>query len=184
MQGPIMNSVRLGTIALAALALGAAPAKAQFVHFGLSGGITFPSADQSDAQNKGYNGGVLLGFKAPLMPVGLRVDASLHHFSGKDVNVGGTTFNASTNLWMSTADVTFDAPLPLPIKPYILGGVGYYGAITTVNGVPGSSSDKNFGINGGLGVQFTRLFVEARWHRINGDGGSSTIMPLSVGFIF
>lgn len=179
-----MNFARLGTIALAALAFAAAPAKAQFIHFGITGGMTLPTGDAADAQNKGYNGGVLLAFKAPLTPFGLRADASLHHFSGKDVNVGGSTINASTNLWMSTANVTLGLPIPSPIKPYAIAGLGMYGTITTINGVPGSNSDTNFGINGGLGVQFTRLFVEARWHRINAEGGSSTILPLTFGFQF
>ena len=47
------------------------------------------------------------------------------------------------------------------------------------------AGDKSFGINGGIGVQFTKLFMEARWHRINGDNNTtSTIMPLTVGFMF
>jgi opacity protein-like surface antigen len=178
-----MKYVRLGTIALAALVLGAAPAHAQFVHFGLTGGMTFPTGDQADAQNKGYNGGVLVAFQAPMVPFGLRADVSMHHFPGKDTNVGGTTINASTNMWMTTANVTYG--LPLPIKPYVIAGMGYYGSVTTVNGVPGSTNDKSFGINGGIGVQFTKLFMEARWHRINGDNNTtSTIMPLTVGFMF
>ena len=179
-----MNFVRLGTLALAALALGAAPAKAQFVHFGVTGGLSIPTGDRSDAQNKGVNGGLLLAFKAPMTPFGLRADASLHHFSGKDMNVGGTTVNASTNLWMTTGNVTLSLPVPSPVKPYAIAGIGVYGAITTVNGVPGSTNETNFGINGGLGVQFSRLFVEGRWHRINTEGSATTVLPLSFGIIF
>ena len=179
-----MNYVRLGTIALAALALGAAPAKAQFIHFGITGGMTFPTGDASEGQNKGLNGGLLLAFKAPMTPFGLRADASLHHFSGKDANVGGTTINASTNMWMTTGNITLSLPLPLPVKPYAIAGAGMYGTITTINGVPGSSSDTNVGLNGGLGVQFTRLLVEARWHRINTEGAATTVVPISFGIVF
>jgi hypothetical protein len=181
-----MNYAKVGTIALAALALSAAPARAQFpFHLGITGGITFPTGDQAQAQDHALNGGALIAFHAPMTPFGLRADASLHHFPGKDQSVGGQTISASTNMWMTTADVTFDAPLPLPVKPYIIAGMGIYGSITTVNGVPGSSSDTNFGINGGLGVQLTRLFVEARWHRINtANSTSATVVPLTVGIMF
>src|SRR6184192_2507578 len=151
-----MKYGRLAAIALAALTLGAMPAKAQFPHMGITAGVSFPKGDASQATDMGYNGGLLLGFSAPVIPVGLRVDASIHHFPGKDQNIGGTTFNASTNIWMATANATFDLPLPLPVKPYAIAGLGYYGAITTVNGVPGSTSDKKLGYNAGIGVSFSR----------------------------
>jgi hypothetical protein len=180
-----MNYARLGTTALAALVFAAAPAKAQFLHFGFTGGMTFPTGDQAQAQDHGYNGGALLQFHAPMTPFGLRADASIHHFPGKDQNVGGTNVNMSTNMWMTTGNVVYSLPLPLPVSPYALAGMGVYGAITTVNGVPGSSSSTNFGINAGLGVQLTRLFIEARWHRINGDNNTtSTVIPVSLGIMF
>src|SRR5262245_34022221 len=81
-QGLSMTYTRLGTLAFAALAFAAAPAKAQFVHFGLTGGVTFPSGDFSQQQDRGYNGGALLAFDAPMLPIGLRADASFHHFPG------------------------------------------------------------------------------------------------------
>ena len=179
-----MNFVRLGTIALAALALGAAPARAQFIHFGITGGVSIPTGDAADASNKGVNGGLLIALKAPMTPFGLRADASLHHFGGKDQSIGGATINASTNLWMATGNVTLSLPLPSPVKPYAIAGMGMYGSITTINGIPGSTSDTNFGLNGGVGVQFTRLFVEARMHRINTEGSATTIVPLTFGLVF
>jgi hypothetical protein len=33
-------------------------------------------------------------------------------------------------------------------------------------------------------VQFSRLFVEGRWHRINTEGSATTVLPLSFGIIF
>jgi len=179
-----MKYGRLATFALAALTFGAMPAKAQFPHLGVTAGVSFPKGDQAQAQDMGYNGGLLLGFSAPLIPVGLRFDASINHFPGKDQNIGGTTFNASTNIWMATANATFDLPLPLPIKPYAIAGLGYYGAITTVNGVPGSTSDKKLGYNAGVGVSFTRLFAELRYHHMNTDGSATTFVPLTFGIMF
>jgi len=116
-----------------------------------------------------------------MMPIGLRADASFHHFPGKDI--AGVTTN--TNMWMTTINATFGLPLPSPVRPYALAGIGYYGTISTVDGIPGSYSDKNFGMNAGLGMQFSRLFAEVRWHRINADNGEKmTVVPFSLGILF
>lgn len=180
-----MNLVKLGTIAAAAaaLTLGAAPAKAQFVYWGLAGGVTMPSGAQADAQSSALHGGVILGFHAPATPFGLRGDLSLHHFPGKDI--AGSSLAASTNMWISTMDVSYDLPLPAPVQPYALAGAGLYGSVTTVNGVPGNSSSTDWGMNLGAGVSFGRAFLETRWHHIRIDSQSvANIYPISLGFIF
>src|SRR3954471_12543360 len=82
-----MKYARLGMIALAALTFGAMPAKAQFPHLSIMGGISHPTGDASSSQNMGYNGGIALGFSAPIMPIGIRIDAAMNHFPGKDNNV-------------------------------------------------------------------------------------------------
>ena len=181
-----MKYGRLGMVALAALTFGALPAHAQFpVHMGVTAGVSFPNGDYGNAANMGYNGGALLSFSAPMIPIGLRVEASITHFPGKDYNAGGTTINASSNVWMTGADATFDLPIPLPIKPYAIAGLGYYGAITTVNGIPGSSSTSKLGYNAGAGVSLMgHLFAEVRYHHMNTDGTATTFVPLTFGFMF
>lgn len=180
-----MKYGKLGMIALAALTFGAMPAQAQFPHMGVTAGVSFPKGDYGDGANMGYNGGLLLGFSAPLIPVGFRLDASITHFPGKDYSAGGTTINASSNIWMTTADATFDLPIPSPIKPYAIAGLGYYGAITTVNGVPGSTSQTKLGYNAGVGVSLMgRFFAEARYHHMNTDGTATTFVPLTFGIMF
>jgi len=180
-----MKYGRLGMIALAALTFGAMPVQAQFPHMGITAGVSFPKGEYGNVSDMGYNGGLLLGFSAPMIPVGLRVDASIHHFPGKDYTVGGSTINQSTNIWMTTANATFDLPLPSPVKPYAIAGLGYYGAITTVNGVPGSTSQTKLGYNAGIGVSlFSRLFAEVRYHHMNTEGEATTFIPLSFGIMF
>jgi opacity protein-like surface antigen len=179
-----MKYGRLGMIALAALTFGAMPAKAQFPHLGVMGGVSMPKGDAADAENMGYNGGLTLGFSAPMMPIGIRLDAGLHHFPGKDINAGGTTFTQSMNIWNGTVNATFGLPLPLPVKPYAIAGLGYYGAIMTVDGVPGNSSESKLGYNAGVGVSFSRFFGELRYHHMNTSGSAITFMPLTFGIMF
>jgi opacity protein-like surface antigen len=178
-----MKYGRIAAIALAAVAFGAAPAMAQFPHMSLMGGVTFPKGDASQAEDMGYNGGIGLGFSAPMIPIGIRVDAALHHLPGKDNNAG-SGLTASTNIWSGTVNATYSLPLPSPVKPYAIAGLGYYGAITTIDGVPGSSSEKKLGYNAGIGVSFTRFFAEVRYHHMNTDNSAVTFMPLTFGITF
>ena len=53
-----MKYGRLGMIALAALTFGAMPAKAQFPHLSVMGGVNFPKGDASSGEDMGYNGSV------------------------------------------------------------------------------------------------------------------------------
>jgi opacity protein-like surface antigen len=178
-----MKYGRIATIALAALTFGAMPAKAQFPHLSVMGGVNFPKGDASQAENMGYNGGVGLGFSAPMIPIGIRIDAALNHFPGKDNNVGAG-FTASSNIWSGTVNATYGLPLPLPVKPYAIAGLGYYGDIVTVDNVPGSASEKKLGYNAGVGVSFSRLFAEVRYHHMNTPNSATTFMPLTFGITF
>lgn len=178
-----MKLGKLGMIAAAAITFGAMPAHAQFPHLSLMGGVSFPKGDASDAQNMGYNGGMGLSFSAPMVPVGIRLEAGLHHFPGKDNNAGAG-FTASTNIWNGTVNATYGLPLPLPVKPYAIAGLGYYGAVVTVDGIPGSTSQSKLGYNAGVGVSFSRFFTEMRYHHMNTDGSAITFMPLTFGITF
>lgn len=179
-----MKYGKLGMIALAALTFGAMPAKAQFPSLSISGGVTFPKGDASQAEDMGYNGGMGLNFSAPLIPIGVRLEAGLSHFPGKTVNVGGTNFTQSMNLWDGAVAATYGLPLPLPVKPYAIAGLGYYGAVMTVDGVPGNTTEKKLGYNAGVGVSFTRFFAEVRYHHMNTDNSAITFMPLTFGITF
>ena len=170
-------------IALAALTFGAMPAKAQFPHLSIMGGISHPTGDAGEGQNMGYVGGMALGFSAPMIPVGLRFDAAINHFPGKENNLGAG-FTASTNVWSGTVNATYSLPLPMPVKPYAIAGLGYYGAIITVDGVPGNSSESKLGYNAGVGVSFSRFFAEVRYHHMNTSGSALTYMPLTFGITF
>lgn len=178
-----MKYGRLAAIALAALTFGAMPAHAQFPHLSVMGGVSFPKGDASQAEDMGYNGGLGLGFSAPMIPIGLRIEADLHHFPGKADNVG-SGLTASTNVYSGTVNATYSLPLPMPVKPYAIAGLGYYGAIVTVDNVPGSTSQSKLGYNAGVGVSFSRFFAEMRYHHMNTSGSAITFMPLTFGITF
>ena len=100
-------------------------------------------------------------------------------------------------MWNATANVQWVLiGKALPTKFYLIGGLGYYDVQQTVkvtSPVPISQTlnSSKFGYNAGLGVRFTKLFVEARWNTVS-DGlvttsGSKTTLeyiPITAGIIF
>lgn len=78
--------------------------------------------------------------------------------------------------------------LPVPVlRPYLIGGVGYYNVRTSpTSGVTTSSNNAGFNIGGGvtLPLILANTFVEARYHRVNQAGGTISYVPITVGIMF
>lgn len=170
-----------------ALAVAAAPVQAQ-IAFGIAGGATIPSGDLSDRQNLGYNGLATLQLAVPLFPIQFRADLQYNTFGGKK-SVSQVIAQTDTRVISGTINGVFNL-LPGPIKPYLIGGVGYYDTEVT-----GNASSRKVGYNYGAGVKFgltrTSIFVEGRMHQVkdaafNVGGGRTTakFIPITVGIMF
>lgn len=173
-----------------ALAIAAAPASGQ-VSFGLAGGATLPSGSLNDRSNLGYNGLATLQLGVPMFPLQLRADLQYNGFGGKDFgNAVTNAFNqADTRVISGSINGVFNI-LPGPIKPYLIGGVGYYDTQ-----LKGTDATRKVGYNYGAGVKFgltgASIFVEARMHQINdatfdvsGGRTSAKFIPITVGIMF
>ncbi len=182
----------LGTVAGLTMALvaAAAPAQAQ-VAFGLAAGATIPSGSLNDRSNLGYNGLATLQLAVPLFPLQFRADLQYNSFGGKDFGsaVSNAFNNRDTRVISGTINGVFNL-LPGPIKPYLIGGVGYYDTQ-----LKGTDATRKVGYNYGGGVKFgltgASIFVEARMHEIkdatfNVSGGRTTakFIPVTVGIMF
>jgi hypothetical protein len=168
----------LFALAALALAFAAAPVRAQLpVSFGIGGGISMPNGDFGKVVSSGWHGTGSLGFGLPAVPLSVRVEGSYSSFSGKNsgpkVNVMSGTVNA---VWSGPG---------IALKPYLIGGVGYYKAKADVSGAT-SSSDMGFNIGGG--VKFSLLgkgaYAEARFHSVQSDPQTTTFIPITVGITF
>ena len=142
------------------------------VHFGIAAGPTF----SSDAEDVGYHVGALVNMDAYMLPVGFRVDGVMNQFSFP----GGKTriFNVTANMVYSM--------IPVPrAKPYLIGGLGFYGSRVSRSGDLGTN---DVGVNVGGGVKFSLVvvngFVDARYHHIFGENGGSGFIPVSIGITF
>jgi hypothetical protein len=169
---------------LAALALmfGAATASAQgAINVGIAAGAAIPVGDFADVYNTGYNGTVFIGLKPPLSPVGFRVDGMYNKFIGRD-DVLGNPPDAS--IIGGTANLVYYLP-GVGIRPYVIGGAGYYGLKQDISGVDRIGK---FGVNGGVGAQFPlsgfNAFLEARFHHVSTEGNSTQFVPVVFGLSF
>jgi hypothetical protein len=187
---------RLVCSMLVALAAGAAPVAAQgtsLLKIGIQGGWVMPYSSAKTYLKNGYDGGLTLQIEAPLVPVGVRIDGLYTTMDGKPVTGGLTQTNSATT-YSGTANIVWTViGTGLPTKFYLIGGFGYYDVSQkiTVSSVSQTVSSSGFGYNAGLGMRFTKFFVEARWTNINGglylnstSSKSLQIVPINVGFIF
>jgi opacity protein-like surface antigen len=75
-----------------------------------------------------------------------------------------------------------------PIRPYVLGGLGFYNVKVDVSGVSGSSTKIGFG--GGAGAAFkvgtggTRIFVEGKYVHLSVSGANLSSIPIRAGIRF
>lgn len=170
------------------LFLAAAEASAQGTsgfHFGVLGGGTFPQGDAEDAFDRGWHAGGLLVFNIPVIPVGLRVDAAYHKLD----SVASAITTGGAEILAATANVTVGFRL-LILKPYVVGGVGYYRLDISDESFPSafSGTDNDTGWNAGAGVSFSLrkidIFVEARYHSVATEGENFKFVPVSIGLVF
>ncbi|MCC7052574.1 MAG: outer membrane beta-barrel protein [Gemmatimonadaceae bacterium] len=184
-----MTSLRK-TLAAAGLGLAVAvlatPAQAQF-SIGLAGGGTTASGSINNRQDMGYNGLIALQAGLPLIPFRIRADLQYNSFGGSSFSNAFSQATAGTDARVISGSINaVIGLLPGPVKPYLIGGVGYYDTK-----FDGTSSSRKFGYNYGAGVRVTKLFIEARMHTVQNTSfdvanGRSTakFIPVSVGFMF
>jgi hypothetical protein len=164
------------------LAAAISPVSAQrLVHLGVGGGVSVPVGTFHDTYSAKENATVILTAGSQDSWLGTRLDYSYNEFTGRDVL--GKQYHG-THLNIITADLVASFPLGWNVKPYLVGGGGWYqhrdsGDVKWRSG---------FGINGGVGFTFPFLtsagFMEARYHRIYGRGVSQQFVPITFGVVF
>jgi hypothetical protein len=169
----------------------ASPAAAQGTggfQFGLSGGASFPTSDWSDAYGTGYNGGIVLNYELPALPLGIRVDGDYHHFGAK---TGASGASGSAEIFDGNANLVVGIRIVL-VKLYALGGGGFYNMKFKAEsaGVSSSISQTDFGWNAGAGVAFVvgklSIFGEGRYHEVTLDtsAGKFKFVAATAGILF
>jgi opacity protein-like surface antigen len=162
-------------------------ATARPMTFGISGGLTLPVGDIGDAVNSGFNAGAHLAFMPAMLPFGVRVEGQFNRFAYDET----VASDANLQIISGTANAVFGVPAASSaFRPYVIGGLGVYNSKFTAETVlgDGSSSDTNFGLNAGAGIEFglsgLSTFIEARFHSVFTEGNKTNFVPISFGIKF
>lgn len=167
-------------VALAAQAATSSLSAQSKVSVGVGGGLTVPLGDFGDAAKLGWHGTAHLGYG---LPSGLGFRGEFFYGQNKvDANV-----DAKFKLAGGMGSVTYDIKTGSGLKPYILGGVGYFQV--KAEGGGGSISESKVAFGGGAGLKFkagsdANIFVESRYLSVSTSGSSTTFIPLTVGVSF
>ena len=158
------------------------PQPTEGTRFGIGVGPLLPLGDYSTADKLGFHALGLVQIPIPNTPIHLRADlmyAQTSHKNGVSGNsklIGGT-IDALYHLGDHHASV----------RPYILGGLGYYNVKATFSGGSASQSKIAFGLGGGvlfgLGASM-HGFAEARYMSVQTSGGSTAFVPITLGLMF
>ena len=151
------------------------------VSLDLAVGAAIPVGDFSDGFNTGYNGTAGLELTSIGSPVGIRFEGMYNHFGGRTDLVNN---QPDARIIAGTANLLFNLP-GQGIRPYLIGGVGYYGLKLDL---PNAESNNKIGVNGGIGAVFPlsgfNTFVEARLHHVFTDNNSTQFIPIVFGIQF
>lgn len=167
------------------LAAGTGEASAQS-RLVLGGGTSLALSDLKDA---GFNNGpsLIAGYEyVSASGFGVRVDGMYQRIQGDDIAGESNRLRVLNG----TANLLYVLPTAGSFKPYLIGGVGYYGFKLEGDANPGQETTNDFGFNAGAGFEAgsrVKFFGEARFHQIQSEddaiAGSFNLrtLPISVG---
>jgi hypothetical protein len=171
----------MGTFAAAMMAFALSSAGAQAegsLRVGMAAGVTAPVSAYASDKDVGYHLALVFDIRVPTTPLGFRIDGQFHEMK----YTGNSTRD---QILMATGDAVLRVPTGHMIVPYLIGGVGVYNSRRNLFLTTRSSTD--LGLNAGGGLRFELVdvttFVEARYHRTNGDS-NIRMLPVSVGILF
>lgn len=170
------------------------------VRIGFGGGVTVPVSDARDAFKDGVNGTGFVQVHLPSLPA-LRFALTYDRFNLKSLGSSALSGASQDDAGHSqiiggTAGIKLHL-LPGPVRPFVMAGLGAFNVQQIVNAAAGGStttSDTNFGVDGGAGVEIKigRLsaFAEGRIQNVytknSGFINKSSIqsVPVSFGVMF
>jgi opacity protein-like surface antigen len=173
-------------LAAALAAPAALAAQDRPIGFGISGGLSMPTGDGSDNVETGYVVAGHVFFKpAAIQVLRFRGDVSYDRWAAKGVDGNVSVLGFAGN-------AIFDIGSSSAVKPYVLGGIGYYNSKATLSSTVGdvsvSNGDMGFQVGGGLNFQLSGFstFLEAKYAKtFGGDSDSNGAwIPITFGIRF
>jgi hypothetical protein len=177
------RTVRGAALLAALLSAGVSTARAQTIRWGVGAGLLMPTGEYGNQDRLGWvaGGGGTYWLKSGKL--GVRGDVSYgqtaHDTSGGSTKIAG---GMASLAYAPGSGAT-------SVRPYLMGGVGFYNVDVSVTGF-GSASETKVGFVLGAGVTLTggpggsRLFAETRFTNVATSGFPTTFLPVVVGLSF
>lgn len=167
----------------------------------VGGGASMPNAPASFSDTYKTSMNAVAGLGLPLFPftegvLAVRYDRfALDAEAYTDMLGAGFSVDGGTlSVLSGSVNLKVNPPVPGPLSPYAIGGVGVYRSTTgelTVSGgggsvTPGIEGETDLGVNLGVGLSFNvvpliDLFIEPQYVIILSDGDNMTYYPVRVG---
>lgn len=147
----------------------------------LGGGVAIPVGRFDSTYTSGPSGLIAISNGGSESPLGFRLDYSYSAFEGKTI-AGKRYRDAHMNV--VTGDLVFSLHTGPYIKPYVLGGAGWY----PYREATSTKRSNDWGANAGVGLTFPLPlgagsgFIESRLHHVFGGGVQARrFVPIVVG---
>jgi opacity protein-like surface antigen len=187
--------------AAAAMVMTAGAAQAQVLRpfsVGVAGGVSLPTGDLGTLTNTGFNLAASLSYKPVAIPFGIRVEGAWDQWGIDEDAFGGDADGVDGHVrsLSLTGNAVVDIPNSTPVKPYLIGGLGWYHINTSASGDAGdetvtvtSDAENKLGFNVGGGIRMPLgtldTYIEARYHFVTGlDDGNFRFVPITFGIRF
>lgn len=171
-------------VSVLVLLAGVGSLSAQGFRLGIGGGVLLPTGDYGKADKLGWLAGADATYWLLGAPIGIRADVQYSQTSEKS----GVAAHTSKIIGGLAEAVYAFGQKKDQIRPYIMGGIGYYN-VKFDPAVGSSVSESKIGFGGGAGLAFklglgTRFFVDGKFVSVATTGGSTTFFPIRAGFRF
>lgn len=185
------------TLIVAVLAALAVPASGFSQGIGLGVGTLVPQGELADGAKTGFAAiaSLEIGRKTAVRIEGLWANSDLKGAIIKDANgvpvPGNANISGDVKVIGGAASLVFHLG-DGAVRPYLLGGIGYYNRKVAQDAKEAASEfrnlslkDSDLGFHGGLGVKLDILgvciFGEARYHSVNTSESKTNFVPVLVG---
>jgi opacity protein-like surface antigen len=179
---PLRGAMLLAALLPAAVSTTVAQQSSK-VSYGFAGGLLMPTGDYAGQDKLGWVVGAGGTYWLRGGKVGVRGAVSYgqtaHDTSGGSTKIVGGMASVVLAPGSGAASV----------RPYLMGGLGYYSVDVSVTGF-GSASESKVGFALGAGLTFargpggSRVFAETRFTSVSTSGFSTTFLPIVVGLSF
>ncbi len=175
-----LRGVAAATVLVVAASSSADAQAASSSRFGVNGGVSLPMGDFGDAVGLGFHVGGHFQ-KAINDKLHFRANLELGRYGGDD-----DTPIDNVMIMGAVANLVLPINTQSALKPYLLGGLGFYNWSVSTDLGDNDESDLAFNIGAGYDFKWgsKSMFTELRYLSILSEGEATNMLPIVIGIRF